>query len=325
MAIFLSEADIGGLITSVDAIDAAEEVTKINGQDGVINPPRQQIDTPGGYLRLTSAIVTPMKKIAVKVSSSMVFNSDPDRTLLLIDSKTGRVDAIIEVFRLGALRTAAASGVATKYLAQENATSLDVIGAGRQARTQIFAICAVRPIENIMVLGRDQTKTFEFCEEMSSEFGFPVNVAKDHLDLYDCSIICTATTSHNPVLFGKNLRPGTHINSIGANRMERQELDDEVIPKCSIVTVDNKDQAQKESALINRAIKNGNLLFVGMMCTNYPTASKQKAKSTDNQVLSHSTILTKSPWRMSRSRPKLSIWPTRKASDLLLSLLVPKM
>ena len=255
MAIFLSEADIGALVTIGDAIDAVEEVFKIDGQDGVIHPPGQQIDTPGGYLRLTSAIVTPMKKIAIKVSSLMVFNSDSGCTLLLIDSKTGGVDAIIEVFRLGALRTAAASRVATKYLVQQNATSLGVIGAGRQARTQILSICAVRPIKSIIVLGRDQTKTLQFCEEMSSELGFPVNVAKDHLDLYDCSIICTATTSHKPVLFGKNLRPGTYIYSIGANRMERQELDDEVIPKCSIVTVDNKDQAQKGSALLNRAIK----------------------------------------------------------------------
>ncbi|MEE2933693.1 MAG: ornithine cyclodeaminase family protein [Pseudomonadota bacterium] len=255
MAICLSEADIGGLITIADAIDTAEEVFKINGQDGVINLPSQQINTPGGYLRLTSAIVIPMKKIAVKVSSSMVFDSDSGRPLLLIDSKTGRVDAIIEVFRLGALRTAVASGVATKYLAKENATSLGVIGAGRQARTQIFAIRAVRPIDSLIVLGRDQPKTFQFWEEMSSQLGFLVNVAKDHLDLYDCSIICTATTSHKPVLFGKNLSLRTHINSIGANRMERQELDDEVIPKCSIVTVNNKDQAQKESALLNRAIK----------------------------------------------------------------------
>ena len=96
MAIFLSEADIGGLITIADAINAVEEVIKINGQDGVIKPPRQQIDTPDGYLRLTSAIVTPMKRIAVKISTSMVFNGDSGRTLFLIDGRTGRVDAIIE-------------------------------------------------------------------------------------------------------------------------------------------------------------------------------------------------------------------------------------
>ena len=100
MAIFLSEADITSLVTINDAIDAVSEVFKIRGDGDVINPPRQQIDIPSGYLRLTSAIVNPMKKIAVKVSSSMVFDSHSGRTLLLIDSDTGRVDAIIEVFRL---------------------------------------------------------------------------------------------------------------------------------------------------------------------------------------------------------------------------------
>ena len=91
-----------------------------------------------------------------------------------------------------------------------------MIGGGRRARTQIFAICAVRPIESIIVLGRDQTKTFQFCEEMSSELGFTDNVVKEHLDLYDCSITRTATTSNKPVLCGKSLRPRTHINSIRA-------------------------------------------------------------------------------------------------------------
>ena len=95
MAVFLSEADIKSLVTMKDAIEAVSEVFKIRGEGDVINPPRQQIDIPEGYLRLTSAIVLPMKKIAVKVSSSMVFASESGRTLLLVDSETGRVDAII--------------------------------------------------------------------------------------------------------------------------------------------------------------------------------------------------------------------------------------
>ena len=76
MAVFLSEADIKSLVTIEDAIDAVSDVFKISGDGDVINPPRQQIDIPEGYLRLTSAIVSPMKKIAVKVSSSMVFASE---------------------------------------------------------------------------------------------------------------------------------------------------------------------------------------------------------------------------------------------------------
>lgn len=254
MAIFLSEADIAGLLTIEDAIDAVGDVFKIRGDGVVINPPRQQIDIPEGYLRLTSAIVTPMKKIAVKVSSSMVFDSDSGRTLLLVDSETGRVDAIIEVFRLGALRTAAASGVATKLLARADASSLGVFGTGRQARTQISAVAAVRPIERVLAIGRDRKRLERFASEMSDEIGIPVLPASDPRELYDCSVLVAATTSAEPVIFGEKLRPGTHINAIGANRLERCELDPAVIPRAALVTVDNKVQAEKESAAILRAV-----------------------------------------------------------------------
>lgn len=258
MAIFLSEADIAGLVTIEDAIDAVEEVFRISGEGAVINPPRQQIDIPDGYLRLTSAIVTPLKKIAVKVSSSMVFASDSGRTLLLVDSETGRVDAIIEVFRLGALRTAAASGVATKLLAREDAASLGVFGTGRQARTQIAAVAAMRPIERVIAVGRDRARLETFCTEMSAELDLDVTPADDPLQLYECDVLVAATTSAKPVIFGEHLRPGTHINAIGANRLERRELDDAVIPRAALVTVDNKVQAEKESAVILRAVEQGN-------------------------------------------------------------------
>ena len=114
------------------------EVFKFRGDGDVINPSRQQIDIPNGYLRLTSAIVNPMKKIAVKISSSMVFDSDSGRILLLLDSETGRVDAIIEVFRLGALRTAAASGVGTQLLSRVDAESIGLFGTGRQAKHKLL-------------------------------------------------------------------------------------------------------------------------------------------------------------------------------------------
>jgi ornithine cyclodeaminase/alanine dehydrogenase-like protein (mu-crystallin family) len=257
MAIFLSEADILSLVTMKDAIEAVSEVFKIRGDGDVINPPRQQIDIPGGYLRLTSAIVNPMHKIAVKVSSSMVFDSDSGRTLLLVDSQTGRVDAIIEVFRLGALRTAAASGVATQLLAREDADSIGVFGTGRQARTQIAAVAAVRPIKNVIAIGRNADRLNAFCSEMTAELSIPVTAAQDPLELYQCAVLVAATTSAEPVIFGEHLQPGTHINAVGANRLERRELDDAVIERCTLVTVDNKIQAEKESAVLLRAVERG--------------------------------------------------------------------
>ena len=255
MALFLSEADIASLLTMRHAIQAVSEVFRVVGEGAVINPPRQQVDMPGGYLRLSSAIVVPLKKIAVKVSSSMVFASESGRTLLLMDSETGRVDAIIEVFRLGALRTAAASGVATDLLARADADSLGVFGTGRQARTQIAAVAEVRPIRRVLAMGRNAERLAAFCTEMTAELGLPVLPAKRAEDLYDCAVLVAATTSAEPVIFGAHLRPGTHINAIGANRLERRELDDAVIQRCALVTVDNKVQAKKESAALLQAVE----------------------------------------------------------------------
>lgn len=261
MAIFLSEADIKSLLTMEHAMDAVTEVFSLAGQGDVINPPRQQIDIPGGYLRLTSAIVTPMKKIAVKVSSSMVFKSDSGRLLFLIDSDTGRVDALIEVFYLGQLRTAAASGVATRLLARGDARTAGVFGSGRQARTQLIAMAAVRPIERVVATSPNAGRLAAFCSEMSALLKVPVVPAREPDDLYGCDILVTATTSKTPVLAGAKVRPGTHINAIGANRPERCELDAAVMPRCGAVFVDNLAQARKESAALMSAVEQGKIAW----------------------------------------------------------------
>lgn len=257
MAIFISGSDVRSLITIRDAVDAVAAVFKCQGEGGVINPPRQQIDMPGGYLRLTSAIVSPMEKLAVKVSCSPVFDSNSGRTLILLDSVTGRVDALIEVHGMGALRTGAASGVATDVLARTDADTLGVVGPGRQARTQMAAVAAVRPLKKAIVSGRNPERLAAFCEDMSRELNIPVVAAAQPDEIYDCDILVAATTSKTPVIFGDRVKPGTHINAIGANRLERQEIDDAVIPRCAIITADNKVQSKLESAALLRAVEQG--------------------------------------------------------------------
>ncbi len=289
MAVFLSEADIKSLVTMEDAIEAVSAVFKIRGDGDVINPPRQQIDIPEGYLRLTSAIVSPMKKIAVKVSSSMVFASKSGRTLLLVDSDTGRVDAIIEVFHLGALRTAAASGVATKLMAREDAKSVGIFGTGRQAKTQLAAVAAVRPIEKILAIGRDAGRLNTFCADVTKELGIPATAAKNPEELYDCSVLVTATTSSDPVLFGKHLKPGTHINAIGANRLERRELDDEAVEKCTTIAVDNKVQTKKESAALLHAVEKGTLSWDDVLeLGDFMTGERRAARTSEAITLYNS-------------------------------------
>lgn len=118
MALFLSENNVKNLLSMSDAIETVTKVFHLSGQREVINPPRQCIPLPNGTLRLTAAVVPSMERMAVKVSSTLIFKNNSGWILLLLDSKTGKILSLIEVFHLGTLRTGAATGVAiTLWLA----------------------------------------------------------------------------------------------------------------------------------------------------------------------------------------------------------------
>jgi ornithine cyclodeaminase/alanine dehydrogenase-like protein (mu-crystallin family) len=259
MALFLSEQHVQSLGSMADAVEVVEEVFRFHGEGRVINPPRQCVDMPGGTLRITTAVVPPMERMAVKVSSTLVFSSNSGRLVLLSDTKTGRILAITEVFQLGALRTGAASGVATKHLARADAGRVGIFGAGRQARTQLLALAAVRPIRSVVAISRNSARLQQFAREMTENLNLPVSCARDAQEVYDCDILVSATTSKEPVIFGRYLKPGTHINAIGANTLERRELDDEAVQRCAVIAVDNKAQAQLEAGELAHAAAHGAL------------------------------------------------------------------
>src|SRR5205085_9797418 len=136
----------------------------------------------------------------------------------LYEVATGDLLAVIAGEYLGQLRTGAASGVATKYLARENSHVAAIIGTGGQARTQLEAVAAVRKLESANVYGRDTAKRGRFSEEMAKRLGIPVHICSSAAEaVHGADIVCTATTASRPVVFGANLSPGVHINAIGAN------------------------------------------------------------------------------------------------------------
>jgi len=246
MALFISEQDVKTLLTMTDAMQAVAEVFRLSGEAKVLNPPRQCVTMPGGTLRITTAIVPPLERMAVKVSSTLVFKSNSGRLLILSDARTGAILALIEVFHLGALRTGAATGVATDQLARADARTVGIFGSGRQARTQLMAVSLVRPLERVVAISPNRDHLDRFCTEMQAELGIPVLAAQTPEVLYDNSILISATTSKEPVIFGRFLRPGTHVNAIGGNMLERRELDDDAVGRFGLITVDSKEQAQQE-------------------------------------------------------------------------------
>jgi alanine dehydrogenase len=220
MAIFLRESDVEKLATMEMALEAVEQAFRFQGEQ--------------------------------KASGTTRFH------VLLYDGQDGRLLAVMEADKLGQLRTGAASGVATKYMAKPDAANVGIFGTGWQARTQLEAIRAVRPVKTAMVYGRDKDRRESFCKEMSQKLGIPVYPAsKPEEAVREMELVITATTSREPVFKGEWLQRGTHINAVGANFPQRQELDLETIRRCACVVVDSMEQSQIESGDLARAAEQG--------------------------------------------------------------------
>jgi alanine dehydrogenase len=290
MALFISEKDVKALLSITDAMEAVAQVFRLSGEETVLNPPRQCVAMPGGTLRITAAVVPPLERMAVKVSSTLVFKSNSGRLLILSHARTGAILALIEVFHLGALRTGAATGVATDYLARRDARTVGIFGSGRQARTQLMAVSLVRPLERVVAISPNREHLQRFCTEMRTELGIPVMPAKTAEDLYDSSILISATTSKEPVIFGRLLRPGTHVNAIGGNMLERRELDDDAISRFALITVDNKEQAREECGEFVHAVAHAGLSWESVREVGEVVCGKIRARPEPDSVTLYKSL-----------------------------------
>jgi alanine dehydrogenase len=170
--------------------------------------------------------------------------------VIVIDSTTGVPSALMDGTYLTALRTGAASGVATDLLSRKDARVVAVFGAGTQGRTQLEAVCTVRPIAHALVFDKDRRQAERYAEEMRSR-GAPIpkqiDIASSPSEaLRRADILCTATTSTEPVFEGKELRPGTHINAVGAYTPQMQEVDAETIRRAKVV-IDSREASLAEA------------------------------------------------------------------------------
>lgn len=242
MALFLSEEDVGRLVTMDDALNALESVFGHWGKNGTSNLPRQRLPLPVRSLNLMAASAPDLGVCGHKA----YFGGCHYVSLFSLEQP--RLLALIQAGRLGAIRTGAASGVATKYLARKDAKSLGIIGTGRQARTQILAITAVRDIREVKVFGRNKERRDSFISEAAEALNCVIRPAESAEScIRDSEIVVAATKSSDPVIFGDWLAPGTHVNAIGANGYARREMDDETLLRASIVATDQRDQARVEA------------------------------------------------------------------------------
>ena len=182
----------------------------------------------------------------------------------MFDATSGELVSLMEADRLGQIRTGAASGVATRYLARENASRIGIYGTGWQARSQLEAIVVVRSIESVVAYGRNQERREKFCEEMSETLGIPVTPCDSPVAVAaeaDADIIVTVTNSREPVLKGEWLRPGQHVNAAGSNNLRRLEIDADAVTRSSFIACDCLEQAKIECGDLAAVVESGGIAW----------------------------------------------------------------
>jgi len=261
MTLFLDERCVASLLTMDDALGAVEEVFREQGRGSVTNVPRVRAPLKGGVLRITAGVLSYRGLYGVKVSSTAVFGRNAGRMFCLYRETSGELCAVVQVFGMGALRTGAASGIATKYMSNENARVLGVLGSGRQARTQVEAICRVRNITDIKVYSPTPANRERFCRDITDTHGGQgvraVPVTSYEAAVRESDVIVSATTSSTPVVLGQWLARGAHINAIGANYEHRRELDTAAVQAASFIAADDPEQARYEATDLTEPVKEG--------------------------------------------------------------------
>ncbi len=285
MAIFLDEKCVCELVTMQGALEAVEEVFREQGNGNVLNVPRVRAPVNGGILRITAGVLSYRGFYGVKISSSAVFGRNAGRMFCLYREESGELCAIVQVFAMGALRTGAASGIATKYLANKDATILGVLGSGRQARTQVEAVCRVRPIREIRVYSPTREHREQFCRDVEEHLEIRTRaVDSPEQAVRDSDVIVAATTATAPVVCGQWLAQGAHINAIGANYEFRRELDRAAVLAANFIATDDREQVQYESTDLAEPVKAGLLNWESVFNLADVVAGRLRGRSSPGDI-----------------------------------------
>jgi len=268
MALVLTRKDVEELLTMKEAMSAVEEAFRQYTLGQAIMPLRSAIRIPdynGINLAMPAYVGGDLDALGLKVVS--VYGDNPKKyglpavlaTVVLNDPKTGDLLAIMDGAWLTAMRTGAVSGVATRYLAREDAKTAAVFGAGVQARTQLMAVCEAREIRLARVYDPLPELQNRYCQEMSERLGIEVvPVPGPRAAVEGSDVIIAASSARTPVFEGEWLSPGTHVNGIGSHTPTTRELDTATIVRSKLV-VDQREAALAEAGDVIIPINEGHV------------------------------------------------------------------
>jgi len=257
MTVFLREADVKALLTMDATLAALEAAFREWAAGRATNQPRRRV-ADGSVLATMSAALPSRGLMGFK---AYTHGATGARFWAgLFDAADGRPRALMEADWLGRMRTGAASGLATKYLARRDASSLTIIGAGSQALTQVLAVTAVRPLKEIRVFSRDAGRRATFADQLATTLQIPVRPMDSLRDAIEgAEIVTTITSAGRPIFPGEWLQAGQHLNVVGSNIPDRREVDGRTIARADLLVADDIDAARLEAGDLILAEREGQL------------------------------------------------------------------
>jgi len=256
MRIF-SEEQVRNAI-KVDDLIAALRLAFVRGFADVRMPVRTVLKLEGGTMLLVMPCYDGDTKTAGVKLVSVCRKAGVNAAYEVLDATTGIVLARMEANFLTDVRTAATSAVATDLLAHKNVETLGIFGSGRQAVAHFATLPRVRNFRRYLVCGSGRTDLHAFCARMKKERGLKIEIANAETVARESDVICTCTTAREPLFDGSWLRPGTHLNLVGAFQSETREVDDATVKRARVV-VDTYPGALSEAGDLLIPITNGSI------------------------------------------------------------------
>jgi ornithine cyclodeaminase/alanine dehydrogenase-like protein (mu-crystallin family) len=271
---YFSERQVRELARPDEVIRALREAFTLDFSTTLQMPVRTQLDLGSGILLIMPCYDSALHAAGVKIVT-VTSQTGVHATYQLLDSANGELLAVMAANYLTDLRTAATSALATDLLARQEASTLGVFGSGRQAIVHLTVLPCVRRFERFLVCGSSRQDLDAFRRKMQIEYAIEVETVGAEGCARESDVICTCTTATAPLFDGHWLRPGTHLNLVGAFQQHTREVDDETVRRARIV-VDTYDGCLEEAGDLLIPLRNGSMLPEHILADLHEIASGKK-------------------------------------------------
>ena len=258
--IHITEEQVREALPMTKAVELVEGCfRRLDGGRAVNHPRRRLFLENGAVLQYMAAADEEGEYMGAKVYATHP-RAGARFVVLLFDATSAALLATIDANVLGQIRTGAASAVATRHMARPEATRLGIIGSGWQAETQLEAVAAARTLSVVKVYSRSSEKRSRFAQRMGKRLALPIEAVDTAEEaVADADVVVTITKAREPVLEGRWLAPGCHVNAAGSNHAKRREIDAATLERAAVIAVDSLEQAKVEAGDLIQAAKEGRL------------------------------------------------------------------